>query len=232
LWTTSAGLYVQIAGASVGPLGAGGGGGGLDQATADGRYVNIDGDTMTGALNINGTLNMTAAPGTSRSVVLQTNGSTRWTFGKNGTAEGGANSGSDFSLARYDDTGNWISDVISSGRSDGQTWFWGPPPALQTVAPTSGNHVTSKQYVDTDNTTRLKVSGGAMTGALNVPILGNGGNDVKLTDHINTQGKTIWGLPTPNNADWAAPKSYVDSRIVVGTTAPTDLTAIWIDTSP
>ena len=34
---------------------SGGGGGGLDQATADLRYVNIDGDTMTGLLAINPT---------------------------------------------------------------------------------------------------------------------------------------------------------------------------------
>jgi hypothetical protein len=72
----------------------------LTQAQGDARYVNVTGDTMTGALNIS------APSGTARSLIGQTDGSNRWEIALGGSvAEAGGNTGSDFIISRYDDSG-------------------------------------------------------------------------------------------------------------------------------
>jgi hypothetical protein len=52
IWTTTAGMYVRINGVTIGPLNIAG----LDQTTADARYANLTGDTMTGKLNTAATI--------------------------------------------------------------------------------------------------------------------------------------------------------------------------------
>jgi hypothetical protein len=51
----------------------------LTQADADALYVNVTGDTMTGALNIS------APSGTARSLIGQTDGSNRWEIALGGS---------------------------------------------------------------------------------------------------------------------------------------------------
>jgi hypothetical protein len=118
---------------------------GLDQATADARYVDVIGDTMTGDLSL------TAAAGTKRSVVFRTAGSARWIFSRSSHAESGGNAGSNFIISRYDDASGYIDDPLRIDRVDGsitlkKTTVTG---ALTLNAdPTAALHAATKQYVD------------------------------------------------------------------------------------
>jgi hypothetical protein len=75
---------------------------------SDTSKLSLSGGTMTGVLVVpaNGSLAITGASGTSRSIIGQTGGSTRWLLQLgSGTAESGANVGSDFALLPYTDAG-------------------------------------------------------------------------------------------------------------------------------
>lgn len=108
--------------------------GGLDQTTADTRYVNVSGDTMTGALG------MDSAAGVGIGMAFQSTGSWRWTFGKNATPEGGSNSGSHFTIGRYSDAGGWIDDPLSINRTTGVVSV--------AKAPVGAQDVVTKAYAD------------------------------------------------------------------------------------
>ena len=122
-----------VAGDPVAPLGiatkqyvdANAGTGGLDQATADALYVNLTGDTMSGSLLIStpthSRLTLDTPPGTVNVLGGQVGGKTRWEmYLGNGSAEGGANSGSDFSINSLDDAGTaLIGTPLSIQRSSG-----------------------------------------------------------------------------------------------------------------
>lgn len=102
---------------------------GMDQATADARYVNVTGDTMTGNLWLDG-----AAEG-ERSVSVngvgsagygqfqwQRNGVARWMMRTgNNTADtgGGSNEGADFQIISRNDAGAALATVIAITRSTG-----------------------------------------------------------------------------------------------------------------
>lgn len=71
------------------------------------------------------TLNKTA--GTGAQIQSQTSGSTRWVMrlGDN-DAEGAGNTGSSFSIYRYDNTGAFIDQPVTITRNDGMTRIYGP----------------------------------------------------------------------------------------------------------
>ena len=90
----------------------------LDAATGDARYVNVGGDTMTGQLTVNATLNLTAtgtswsqiimsrAAGQGNQILGYTGVSVRWALQLgDSSAETGGNVGSDFGIYRYNDSG-------------------------------------------------------------------------------------------------------------------------------
>lgn len=80
---------------------------------AAGPHVLKAGDTMTGALNISG------AAATSRSLLFQTAGVTRWRMRATITAEAGANAGSNFQIERYDDAGVTLGSAFLIDRATG-----------------------------------------------------------------------------------------------------------------
>ena len=109
---------------------SGGGGGGAapvdayTKAQSDASFVNVDGDVMTGNLTIDKAsptlaLNKPAA-GTNSALLGQTAGKARWlvTLG-DGTAEGGANAGSDFGIHGYTDAGAFLSTPLFISRATG-----------------------------------------------------------------------------------------------------------------
>jgi Chaperone of endosialidase len=168
---------------------AGGGGGTVPEAPVDGkvygrknalwvRAVEASGDKMSGDLEIEKAdpallLDKTAASGQNVLIRGQRGGLNRWTVVLGSSvAEGGANSGSEFTLNRHDDAGNAIGSVLFGNRVNG----------LLSVAgdPTTATGIATKQYVDTTATaaaaTKLsKVSDDTSTGnftiSKNMPVV-------------------------------------------------------------
>ena len=67
---------------------------------------------------------------TNRILYFSTAGSPRWSAATNGTAEGGANAGSDFVITRYADNGSAIGAAMSITRSTGNASFSGSVTAV------------------------------------------------------------------------------------------------------
>ena len=86
-------------------------------------YVLKTGDTMTGSLTISqgsASISINAVNASSRaSTIFRSNGSNRWVVGKLNNAESGSNTGSDFNITRYDDSGNFIDAPVLISRSTG-----------------------------------------------------------------------------------------------------------------
>jgi hypothetical protein len=84
------------------------------------------------AITATGGTYVTGAAGTYRGTLYQTSGVTRWSNGANTTAEG-TNSGSDFSIDRYNDAGAWVDTPLAIARATGvvtllQRPIWGATP--------------------------------------------------------------------------------------------------------
>jgi CRISPR/Cas system-associated exonuclease Cas4 (RecB family) len=77
-----------------------------------------------------GNIQLSNAAETNRILHFSTDGSSRWSVATNGTAEGGANAGSDFVVTRYADNGNAIGAAMSITRSTGNTSFSGSVTAV------------------------------------------------------------------------------------------------------
>lgn len=120
----SAGLYVPPGTAPTSPIN------GDFWATTSGLFARVNGVTQqmaatniantfaTGQIVTN-TFNVNDAAGTSRQVYFNTAGSNRFLFGVTSTAESGANSGTDFVLARFSDAGAYQGIPIFVQRSTG-----------------------------------------------------------------------------------------------------------------
>lgn len=70
------------------------------------------------AITATGGSYVTGAAATYRGTLYQTSGVTRWSMGANATAES-TNSGSDFSIDRYNDAGAWLDTPLSISRATG-----------------------------------------------------------------------------------------------------------------
>jgi hypothetical protein len=73
--------------------------------------------TVTTATSAN--LSLSTVAGQSANLLLNTAGVARWSVAKNDTAESGANAGSDFVFARFDDAGAYIDSPLLINRATG-----------------------------------------------------------------------------------------------------------------
>jgi hypothetical protein len=78
-------------------------------------------------------------------VVFKRLGAGRWRFGKNEAPELGGNTGSDFTITRYGDAGEYLSDALMIRRSDGTAVFSGP---VEAAPATWGGQLATKGYID------------------------------------------------------------------------------------
>lgn len=104
---------------------------GISQDAADLRYVNLMGDRMTGQLTIDygaGGPNLNLEQpntGLPLTVAYTRSDKSRWQVGVVQGAETGANAGSDFIIARYDDAGNYLSQALTIYRNTGNALLSG-----------------------------------------------------------------------------------------------------------
>lgn len=102
------------------------------------------------------------------------NGVRRWAMFLGGTAaEGGANTGSEFSINRYADAGTALGAALTIDRATGDTSI---PSALSVggaltvaAAPTADLQVANKMYVDDADALKVAKAGDTMTGVLLMP---------------------------------------------------------------
>jgi len=80
-----------------------------------GAFLTIDATSGTGIVNI------LSVAGAASTLTLRTGALTRWSLGKNVTAEGGSNAGSDFDLISYTDAGAALTTVMRIFRASGNT---------------------------------------------------------------------------------------------------------------
>lgn len=215
----------------------------LSQATADARYLQLSGGTMSGDVY------MSAPAGAARGIGIATAGSLRWTIGKGGEAETGGNAGSMFTIDAYDDIGGWLGRVLQIDRINGivQAPFGVHTEGKQITGvgdPTYADAAANKQYVDaadalrltqaTADTRYLQLTGGTVSGNLSV----SGDSTFNYSVHTygaDMGGYTVSGVGEPSSPTDAATKQYVDERaapneVYVGPTEPTDpLVEYWVD---
>lgn len=80
----------------------------------------ITGNVITSAA---GEINISSAAGTARTLFFQTSGSSRWQWQVSTTAESAGNVGSNISLGRFDNSGNFLGPVLSFIRATGVAAF-------------------------------------------------------------------------------------------------------------
>jgi hypothetical protein len=115
---------------------------GISQADADLRYVNTAGDTMTGALTVQGplvetgnaryeagtqggTIYMDGPDSVNRGFSLQTNGANRWGITLEGGFETGSNAGGNLQVYRFGDAGTYLGTALTLSRATGAATFGG-----------------------------------------------------------------------------------------------------------
>jgi hypothetical protein len=74
-------------------------------------------------LTANGLIVRNGAPGTSRNIMFQTNGVTRWEMNADGNPESGGNLGTNFVFNRFSDAGQFLGTGFYCTRSDGRMVF-------------------------------------------------------------------------------------------------------------
>src|SRR5690606_2173798 len=158
---------------------------------APGAKVNTAGDTMTGHLIIGNAFDLrldSPTPDT-RLIRWMTAGSNRWAAFANGTAESGANAGSDFVLRRYSDSGSFLSpDPIAISRASGLVSFGVRPLFAGNVPWDAGNLVVTTGTA-TWNPPSIPMNGSAST---TVSIPGAVMGDIVMASFTNDlQGMTI-----------------------------------------
>ncbi len=85
-----------------------------------GGGMRFDVGGAVGVMNLtNGTLDLSGPANTTRQINLQTSGVDRWRIGATSVSEGGANVGSDYGIARFDDAGTLIDTPFSINRASG-----------------------------------------------------------------------------------------------------------------
>jgi hypothetical protein len=210
LWTTTAGMFVRINGATVGPLGVGGGGGGISDAPSDGKlYARLNGtwDDLTNDLA--GKADIAGATFTGKVVTpASAAGGAGLNIG-NGAAPTTPANGDIWisgSILQFWNGSGYINCIVNSGtQSIGGAKTFTTSPILPT--PTAGDNSTkgaTTAYVDAADALKANLAGATFTGKVTVPAstaggaginIGNGGAPSSPVDGdlwVTTGGVLTW----------------------------------------
>jgi hypothetical protein len=139
-------------------------------ATLGSGYLPLAGGTLSGSLyvvNSSPALILNNNVGGYIAIHGQIGGSTRWqVILSNGTAESGANAGSNFGIARFDDSGSYLDTPLFIARSTGVVSFVSSPTV---PTPTTGDNTTkvsTTAFVQNIVASYLPLTGGTISGAL------------------------------------------------------------------
>ena len=161
----------------------------VNKGYADARYVDVAGDTMTGALDMGSNkVTSSATPSTGNDLTNKTYTDATFVDASGDTMSGDLNMGTNdiLSAASVQGLSTPVSDdyaankgyvddqddlqVTKSGDSmSGNLTMTSPNKVVQSQAPTSGNDLTNKTYVDGQDDLKVNKSGDTMTGALTLP---------------------------------------------------------------
>lgn len=89
---------------------------------ADARYLRVnssDGQTVSGLVTFTGNLSKDAPAGANAQIQVTSGRSARWAFGRDSAAETGKSTGSNFVIARFDNSGNYIDSPFGINRETG-----------------------------------------------------------------------------------------------------------------
>lgn len=148
------------------------------------------------------TIAVNGAAATHRAFAWRTNGSTRWFWDVNNTAEFGSNAGSDMVLSAYDDSGAWLSNVLAITRSTGKTYLY-KDVAFSGVITTDQTSLTLFNTVATTVNTlgaATSIGMGATTGTvtLNNPTIVGSQTTVNLWNTTSTTVNAFGAATTLN----------------------------------
>lgn len=124
-------------------------------------YDDMDNKISTSGGFVTGDINRSGAAGTSRLLLFSTNAVSRWSMGATNSSESGNNTGSHFTVARWNDAGAWIDNPLSISRTDGKVtvtnglWIGTGAFIENLTEPTSSKHATTKNYVDTTRLSKV-----------------------------------------------------------------------------
>ena len=117
----------------------------LSKFTASGTIGDSIATESAGAITVAGIWSSDVAPNANvRGVSLLNGGISRWGIGKAGL-ESGSDTGSDFVLWRFGDTGTFNGEAFKVSRATGAATFSG---TVGVATPTAAGHATTKAYVD------------------------------------------------------------------------------------
>ena len=180
-------------------------------------YSPVDraGDTMTGDLTVNkasAAVKLNTTAGTFGAVSYSTAGNLRWVVGKDATAEGGSNAGSDYRINRYNDAGALQDTPVFINRASG---FVGIGLGSATERLTVGDPANG---VDVTVGVRAKTAGGASTRALITQGSATGSFKIK----VDADGNGSEGAFILENSTGEILRTLATRQVVIGTAAATD----------
>jgi hypothetical protein len=154
-------------------------------------YLPLTGGTMSGQLQLSG-----AAGSNVRQIRYETAGVLRWVEGVDIEAEGGSNTGSNWTLSAYSDTGSIVATAITANRATGVVAFGAIPTAPTPTAGDSSTNLATTAFVQ-----QGKIANAARTSTVQATTVGvfdyyvginyAGASTVNLPGTSWTQGQTI-----------------------------------------
>lgn len=197
-----------------------------------GPYLPLTGGTLSGQVNSNSSIYTTGStiqsgdwfvcnspPGFNEGLFLQASGLQRWLVGTDGTAEGGSNAGTNFSIYSYNDAGNNLGIPLSINRATGNATFSGQVTSNGNILSNGGTYVASAAAgtyrgleIETAGVVRWFIlsdsaaEGGSNSGS-NFAILNYSDTGVNLGSPLTinraTGNATFSGIITSQSNSWA-----------------------------